>query len=108
MLAFVAAFFLIVIIVVGTLAFLAWVFWQYRQAEKYRYLIRLHNAIPKEELTSAYAHTSKAPRFKITYKNGKKEETVIIEGKKTEGEALSEFMKSAQLANSKIVNLVKL
>ena len=107
MLVFVAALFIMGVTMIAGVLFLVWVFRQANQAANYRRLLLLHSLIPKEELAgAARAHTSNAPRYRITYKNGRKQESITVEAK-SEGEALQKFMATPQ-GNGKIVNLEKL
>lgn len=107
MLVFVAALFIMGVTMIAGTFFVIWLIRQAGQAAEYRKLVRLHSLIPKEELAgAARAHISNAPRYRITYKNGRKNETISIEAK-SEGEALQKFMAMPK-GGCQVLNLEKL
>lgn len=65
MVPFVLAAGMILFVLAIVAAFLVWAFRQWRQAQKYRYLMRLHALIPKEELR---APINKVPAWEVTFR----------------------------------------
>ncbi len=103
MIAFVLAGLMMLAIMGGVIGFCIFAFREHRTAQKYRYLIRLHNAMPL-----ANAHTSmyaRGPQWKVSYKEKGKIKNVMIEAD-TEGEALKKFTKEYSVGYGNIVEVV--
>jgi hypothetical protein len=97
---FVLAGFMMLFILGGITLFLAWVLREHLTARKYRYLIRLHNAMPP------VCNKVEGPQWRFLYKIKGKVEEIDIPAK-TEGEAIQKFMASGR-DYAKVVNFSKL
>jgi len=98
MIEFVLALAMMGIVICGALIFIWWVIREHLAAKKLRYLIRLKNMLPPEELRPqhARAHIHKGsgkPRWQINYKVKGKNGTFITEAS-NEGEAVRLFIQS--------------
>jgi hypothetical protein len=84
---FVLAFFMVIFILLIIIAAVAWAIREHLTAKKYRYLIRIHNAMPQTP-----AHINKVgPQWRFTYKV-KGKVTEIDVPAQTEGEAINKFI----------------
>ncbi len=104
MLAFVLAGLMMLAIIGGVIGFCIFAFREHRTAQKYRYLIRLHNAMP---LANVHTSNARGPQWKVSYKEKGKIKNVTIEAT-TEGEALKKFTKEYSVGYGNIVEVVKL
>jgi hypothetical protein len=83
-----------------SLMFLVWVIREHGDAKKYRYLVALEKRMPRASNTGG-------PQWSITYKEGRKQQSIVIPGK-TEAEAISTFVKTCGKNYDSIVSSVKL
>jgi hypothetical protein len=101
MLTFVAAVFIMLFVLAGIAAFIAWAIRESLTARKYRYLIRLHKAMPAHVYKQVHG-----PQWNITYKMKGKMKTETIEAA-TEGEALK-ILTSRGVGPRDVISSVKL
>lgn len=83
-----------------SLALFVWVLREHKDAKKYRHLVALAERMPK-------ATNKGGPQWSVTYKEGRKHQTVIVDGK-TESEAMASFVKSHGARFDSILSLEKL
>jgi hypothetical protein len=99
---FVLAFFMVVGILLTIASFIAWAVREHMTAKKYRYLIRLHNAMPPAHIVNKV----EGPTWRFLYKIKGGTENVDISAK-TEGEAIQKFM-ATKRDYAKVVTFEKL
>lgn len=81
--------------IVAAMAFVVWSFNEHRIANKYRYLIKLHEASRDEEPAAA--------GWKVTYKEGNKTQTITVQGA-NESEAMRALL-TQKVRYDKIISI---
>jgi len=95
MLAFVLAFFMILVVLASIISFVVWAIREHLTARKYRHLIRLHEQLKLQ----APAHIKgSGPQWEVIYKKRGKR-TIEMIGADTEAELMRIVMKTHDIAD---------